>query len=346
MLAKGLPGRCITRDLEWGTPVPVEKFKEKVFYVWFDAPIGYISITANYTDEWKQWWHNNENVELYQFMGKDNLTFHTLMFPSTLIGTGQPWTKLHHISTTEFLNYEKGEDGVPLKFSKTRGIGVFGDDARKTGIPSEVWRYFLLSNRPENQDTVFLWNDFIAKNNNELLANLGNFSNRALKFTVSAFAGKVPEYPGRVDPADGAFLNQLNSKIASYIDYMEKVKLKEGLKKAMEYSSDCNGYFQQFKPWDLNKSDDTKDRCKQVVNTALNALFGLCVLLEPFMPSFSAKVYEQLGITERTPEHEKALYALGRDPTLIRAFLTPGHSLGTPEPIFREIKAEEETTWR
>lgn len=193
---------------------------------------------------------------------------------------------------------------MPLKFSKTRNIGVFGDDAMNTGIPSEVWRYFLLSNRPENQDTVFLWNDFVAKNNNELLANLGNFSNRALKFASATFDGKVPEYLGRVDPADGQFLNKLNSKITTYMAQMEAVKLKEGLKTAMEFSSECNGYFQQFKPWDLNKSEDTKERCKQVVNTALNALFGLCILLEPFMPSFSAKVYEQLGVTERTLKHE------------------------------------------
>jgi methionyl-tRNA synthetase len=154
-------------------------------------------------------------------MGKDNITFHTVIFPSTLIGSGQPWTKLHHISTTEFLNYEKGADGVPLKFSKTRNIGVFGDDAMNSGIPSEVWRYFLLSNRPENQDTVFLWNDFVAKNNNELLANLGNFSNRALKFTNAAFEGKIPEYPGPVDPADGAFLNGLNARIVTYMEQME-----------------------------------------------------------------------------------------------------------------------------
>ena len=114
----------------------------------------------------------------------------------------------------------------------------------------------------------------------------------------------------------------------------------------MAYSSDCNGYFQQFKPWDLNKSADTKDRCKQVVNTALNALFGLCVLLEPYMPSFSAKVYEQLGIKERTPQHEKMIGYLSRDPTLLRDLVKPGHELGTPEPIFREIKPEEAAQWK
>jgi methionyl-tRNA synthetase len=128
-------------------------------------------------------------------MGKDNITFHTVIFPSTLIGSGMPWTKLHHVSTTEFLNYEL--DPVtqkPLKFSKTRGVGVFGDNAMETGIPSEVWRYYLLINRPENQDTIFLWDDFVAKNNNELLANLGNFSNRLLKFVASSFKGVVPAY--------------------------------------------------------------------------------------------------------------------------------------------------------
>lgn len=151
---KGLQGRCITRDLKWGTPVPLEKFKDKVFYVWFDAPIGYISITANYTDEWKQWWKNPENVELFQFMGKDNVPFHTVIFPSTLIGTRDNWTLLHHISTTEFLNYES------VKFSKSRNTGIFGDNAQETGIPPEVWRYYLLVNRPEQSDTKFLLDDF------------------------------------------------------------------------------------------------------------------------------------------------------------------------------------------
>jgi methionyl-tRNA synthetase len=116
-----------------------------VFYVWFDAPIGYISITANYVDEWEQWWKEPaNNVESFQFMGKDNITFHSVIFPSTLIGTRQNWTKLHHIATTEFLNYED------IKFSKSEKTGVFGDDAKSTGIPCEVWRYYLLANRPES----------------------------------------------------------------------------------------------------------------------------------------------------------------------------------------------------
>jgi methionyl-tRNA synthetase len=168
-LDRGLEGRSITRDLKWGVPVPLEGYEKKVIYVWFDACIGYPSITANYTDEWEQWWRNPEEVKLYQFMGKDNVPFHTVIFPGSQIGTEDKWTKLHNISTTEYLNYETG------KFSKSRGVGVFGDSAKETGIPPSVWRYYLLANRPETSDTQFSWADFVAANNNELLANFGNF---------------------------------------------------------------------------------------------------------------------------------------------------------------------------
>jgi methionyl-tRNA synthetase len=121
-LKEGLKPRCITRDLKWGTPVPKKGYEDKVFYVWFDAPIGYLSITANYTPNWELWWKNPEDVQLYQFMGKDNVPFHTVIFPSTLLGTNENWTLLHHISTTEYLLYENG------KFSKSRGVGVFGNN--------------------------------------------------------------------------------------------------------------------------------------------------------------------------------------------------------------------------
>ena len=132
-LRSGLNQRCITRDLLWGTPVPVKGYEEKVMYVWFDACIGYISITANYTQQWKKWWKNKDEVKLYQFMGKDNVPFHTVVFPGSKIGTRDgDWTMLHHISTTEYLQYEGG------KFSKSRGIGVFGNNARDTGIPPSV----------------------------------------------------------------------------------------------------------------------------------------------------------------------------------------------------------------
>jgi methionyl-tRNA synthetase len=167
--------------LKWGTPVPLEEFKDKVFYVWFDAPIGYLSITATYTKHWEKWWKNPEQVKLYQFMGKDNIPFHTVIFPCTLLGTKENWTMLHHISTTEYLNYEDG------KFSKSRRVGVFGDNAMETNIPSEIWRYYLLTNRPEKADTLFTWKDFGVKINNELLTNIGNLTQRSLKLIFSKF---------------------------------------------------------------------------------------------------------------------------------------------------------------
>ena len=133
-LKGGLQSRCITRDLKWGTPVPLAGYESKVFYVWFDAPIGYISITAEYTSEWKQWWQNKDQVEYWQFMAKDNVPFHSVVFPSTLLGTGKPWTLVNRLMSTEYLNYEDA------KFSKSRGIGVFGNDAKDTGITADVWR--------------------------------------------------------------------------------------------------------------------------------------------------------------------------------------------------------------
>ena len=183
---QGLKPRCITRDLKWGTPVPLEGYEDKVFYVWFDAPIGYISITANYTKEWRQWWNHPENVKLVQFMGKDNIPFHTVIFPCTLMGTHDPWTMMSQVSCTEYLNYEDG------KFSKSKNTGVFGDQAKDTGIPSEVWRFYLLSNRPEQSDSSFYWDDLADKNNNELLKNLGNFVNRCLAFVYNRMDATVP----------------------------------------------------------------------------------------------------------------------------------------------------------
>jgi len=352
LLKEGLKGRCITRDLKWGTPIPLEEYKEKVFYVWFDAPIGYLSITANYAQEqWEKWWKNPENVQLYQFMGKDNITFHSVIFPCSLLGTRDPYTMLHHISTTEFLNYEIDEKtGRPKKFSKSRSTGVFGDDAMRTGIPSEVWRYYLLVNRPEQQDTVFLWNDFLAKNNSELLSNLGNFSNRLLKFLASpAFGGKVPvDAKADEHPDDRKFIASLYAKFEEYRDLLEQVKIKDGLRICMAYSSLCDLYIQDNKPWDLAKSD--AGRCGQVVSTALCALRLLCAMLEPFIPSFSAKVYEQMRLLnekgERSERDEKLLAFVNGHPERIAQLVAPGHQIGEPAPIFREIKPEEVDAWR
>ncbi|XP_007204253.2 probable methionine--tRNA ligase [Prunus persica] len=337
-LKEGLKQRCITRDLKWGVPVPHDNFKDKVFYVWFDAPIGYVSITKCYTDEWEKWWKNPENVELYQFMGKDNVPFHTVMFPSTLLGTGENWTLMKTISVTEYLNYEAG------KFSKSKGIGVFGNDAKDTNIPVEVWRYYLLTNRPEVSDTLFTWADLQAKLNSELLNNLGNFINRVLSF-VSKPSGQgygsiIPDAPrAESDLLTEKLAEKVGKYVEQYIEAMEKVKLKQGLKTAMSISSEGNAYLQESQFWKLYKED--QPRCAFVIRTSVGLVHLLACLLEPFMPSFSLEVFKQLNLP---PEKHISLCDDKGDIDRARRpweIVPVGHKIGKPEPLFKELKDEE-----
>ena len=318
-LREGLKRRAITRDLKWGVPVPLPGYENKVFYVWFDAPIGYISITANLTDSWKEWWMEPEKVDLYQFMGKDNVPFHTVIFPSTLMGTKQPWTMLHHISTTEFLNYEGG------KFSKSRNVGVFGDDAKDSGIPSDVWRYYLLSNRPEQADTMFTWEDFMEKNNNELLANLGNLVNRTLVFLKNNFEGKVPQ-GNALTPEDQAFLDGQKKVIATITADLEKVKIKDALHKTMSFSKNSNKYFQDNKPWELVKTD--KPRAGTVMMILASQIKDLAILIEPHLPATSAEIGKQMNLEAWKWSD-------------LGAPLQAGHLIGEPKAIFRRIEPKE-----
>lgn len=342
-LKEGLRPRCITRDLKWGVPVPHEKYKDKVFYVWFDAPIGYISITACYTPEWEQWWKNPDNVELYQFMGKDNVPFHTVMFPSTLLGTGERWTMMKTISVTEYLNYESG------KFSKSKGIGVFGNDAKDTKIPTEVWRYYLLTNRPEVSDTLFTWADLQAKLNTELLNNLGNFINRVLSFIAKPEgAGYGSIIPDASNPQSQQLTKYLGEKVGKlvdqYLDAMEKVKLKQGLKIAMSISSEGNAYLQESQFWKLYKEDPSS--CAIVMKTSAGLVYLLACLLEPFMPSFSVEVLRQLNLPleanisfcDENGQTDKAKRPWD--------FLPSGHHIGKPEPLFKELKDEDVESFR
>lgn len=341
-LKEGLRSRCITRDLKWGVPVPHEKFKDKVFYVWYDAPIGYISITACYTPDWEKWWKNPEDVELYQFMGKDNVPFHTVMFPSTLLGTGENWTLMKSISVTEYLNYEAG------KFSKSKGIGVFGNDAKDTNIPVEVWRYYLLTNRPEVSDTLFTWADLQAKLNSELLSNLGNFVNRVLSFIAKpsdqGYGSVIPDAPqAEAHPLTKALAEKVGKHVDQYVEAMEKVKLKQGLKTAMAISSDGNAYLQESQFWKLYKED--QPACAVVMRTAAGLVYLLACLLEPFMPSFSLEVLKQLNM----PQLQVSLSDENGDLEKIRILwniLPAGHKIGKPEPLFKELKDEEMEFYR
>ncbi|KAK6255217.1 hypothetical protein SCA6_016522 [Theobroma cacao] len=335
-IKEGLKARCITRDLKWGVPVPHENFKDKVFYVWFDAPIGYVSITSCYTPDWEKWWKNPENVELFQFMGKDNVPFHTVMFPSTLLGTGENWTLMKSISVTEYLNYESG------KFSKSKGIGVFGNDVKDTKIPVEVWRYYLLTNRPEVSDTLFTWDDLQAKLNNELLSNLGNFINRVLSFIAKppgqGYDFIIPDTPdAESHPLTKALSEKVGNLVEQYIEAMEKVKLKQGLKTAMSISSEGNAYLQESEFWKLYKED--RPSCSIVMRTAVGLVHILACLLEPFIPSFSVEVFKQLNL----PQEQISLSDEKGDVDNARRLweiVPAGHKIGDPKPLFEELKSE------
>ena len=285
----GLRERAITRDLEWGIPVPLEKFKDKVFYVWFDAPIGYISITATLTKNWPEWWKNPEEVELFQFIGKDNIPFHTVIFPSSLLGSGDNWTLLHHMSSSEYLNYEGGQ------FSKSKGIGVFGNDAKNTGIPADVWRFYIFYNRPETSDFTFTWKDFQEKVNGELIGNFSNLVNRTLTFLMKQFDGEVVPVD-RSEPWTKEFWSEIESLEQEITDGLEWAHLRDGLRKIIALSSYGNRMFQAAEPWKTRESDP--EGTKRLLANLVYLVRDLAVLVRPYLPATAERIAGFLGITD------------------------------------------------
>lgn len=296
----GLNERAITRDLKWGIPVPKKGYENKVFYVWFNAPIGYMSITKQLANElikagkksfdWKSWWlpseseegKNKEHVDLFQFIGKDNIPFHTVIFPCTLLGSGHDWTKLYHMSSTEYLNYEDG------KFSKSRGIGVFGTDAIESGIPADAWRFYIFYNRPEKQDFQFTWKDFQEKMNSELIGNLGNLVNRTLLFVIRYYGGKIPSAP-----VDEELWTEVKKLEAKATENLEWANLKDAFRSMFEIADLCNKKFQAAEPWKTRTTEPEK---------AESLLFNLCyiikdlmIMMNPYMPQYTQQVMGYFG---------------------------------------------------
>ncbi|KAI6865004.1 putative methionine--tRNA ligase [Hortaea werneckii] len=334
-LKEGLKPRGITRDLKWGTAVPLPGYDDKVLYVWFDACIGYVSITARYTKDWEKWWRNPDNVSLYQFMGKDNVPFHTVVFPSSQLGTGDKWTMLNTLSTTEYLNYEGG------KFSKSRGIGVFGSSAKETGVAPDVWRYFLLMRRPETSDTEFQWDGFIAANNNELVANFGNFVNRVLKYVNSAnYDSVVPSPPKagevREEVQQGLeqHVKEANEILKRYREEMDAVHLKAGLVCARELSSLGNKLLQDNR-LDNALFQNERPRCDAVVYAAVNHIHLLASVIAPYLPATTRAILDQLQAELLIIPDEWSASSI-----------QPGHKIGKAAHLFKTIKPEKEKEWR
>eukprot|EP00731_Ephydatia_muelleri_P032811 Em0024g355a len=317
----GLKPRCISRDLKWGTPVPLEGYTDKVFYVWFDAPIGYLSITACYTKEWEKWWKNPEHVQLYQFMAKDNVPFHTVVFPSSLLGAEDNYTLLNHMSSTEYLNYEEG------KFSKSRGVGVFGDNAKDSNIPADIFRFYLLYIRPESQDSVFSWADLTSKHNNELLNNLGNFINRVLMFIKNSFQGVVPAMS--LQDNDKKLIAAITRELQGYVACLEKQRLRDGLRHILNISRLGNGHIQANQPWVLMKGTPADvARAGSLMGLCANVVCLLSVVVQPYMPDISAQIQDQL----KAPENCNFLQ------DVFVPYIQPGHTIGTPQPLFAKIE--------
>lgn len=279
----GLRERCITRDLKWGIPVPVKGYEDKVFYVWFDAPIGYISMTAEALDDWQRWWKSPEDTQLIQFIGKDNIPFHTVIFPATLLCTGEKWTMLYQMSSSEYLNYEGG------KFSKSHGTGIFGDDVQSTGIPADVWRFYLFYNRPEKNDFNFSWSDFQDKVNGELIGNLSNLVNRTLSFIKKFYDGKVPSSSS----PDESLLEVIRKSEAEITDLMNNVEERSALRAILALSDAGNKAFQDGEPWKMRK--ENPEKAASLLRTLCFLIRDLGIMIEPFMPSTSEKIFSFFG---------------------------------------------------
>ena len=295
----GLNERAITRDLKWGIPVPKAGYEDKVFYVWFNAPIGYMSITKQLANElvkagkksfdWKSWWLPEEseegkskaNVDLFQFIGKDNIPFHTVIFPCTLLGSSHNWTKLYHMSSTEYLNYESG------KFSKSRGVGVFGTDAIETGIKADAWRFYIFYNRPEKQDYQFTWKEFREKYNGELLGNLGNLVNRTLLFVNKYYEGIIPDAP--VDEDLWAKVRELEAKITENLEW---ANLRDAFHQIFEISDIANKAFQDGEPW-KTRSENPEAAAKLIHNLCY-VIKDLMIMAHPFIPQFAETILSYL----------------------------------------------------
>ncbi|CAH8485795.1 unnamed protein product [Dicrocoelium dendriticum] len=338
-LRDGLKSRCITRDLKWGVPVPLDAYKDKVFYVWFDAPVGYMSITANYTKRWRCWWQpsgtdendDDPNVELFQFMAKDNVPFHSIIFPACLLGANRGYTVVRQLLATEYMNYEG------TKFSKSRGIGVFGNDAMKSGIDSNIWRFYLLYRRPETQDSSFMWDDFMLVNNSELLNNVGNFVHRALSFVSRFFHDEVP-IGTNLEHSDSKFVAQVNQLIRSYANHFESGRLREALRQILSIARLGNCYVQANQPWVAVKSEETKPKASVVITVAANVACLIGLLLYPFMPTIARHIWcTQCNL----PLDSLSLVPLSRQDYRMPQFLPPGHRIAKPTPLFRKIDTEE-----
>ncbi|MDA3780571.1 MAG: methionine--tRNA ligase, partial [Bacteroidales bacterium] len=323
-LNSGLKPRAVTRDLSWGVPVPLEDSEGKVLYVWFDAPIGYISATKQWAKEnnkdWKKYWQDDD-TKLVHFIGKDNIVFHTLIFPSMLKAHGD-YILPDNIPANEFLNIE----GSKLSTSRNWAVWVHEYLEDFPG-KQDVLRYSICANSPEQKDNDFTWKDFQSKNNNELVAVFGNFVNRALVLTKKYFDNNIPE-KGELTDFDKEIINEISNIKSKLEKSIESYRFREAVKFAMDMARLGNKYLADTEPWKVIKIDE--ERVKTILNIALQICANLSIIIEPFMPFTAEKLRSFLNI-------EKIDWEKAGSENLLEA----GHILNKSELLFDKIEDEE-----
>ncbi|MGW2565660.1 methionine--tRNA ligase [Streptomyces sp. NPDC001537] len=341
-LTEGLHDRAITRDLDWGVPVPADTWPElaaegKVFYVWFDAPIEYIGATKEWSDQdpstrdWKSWWYDVDNdVRYTEFMAKDNVPFHTVMFPATELGVREPWKKVDYVKAFNWLTYYGG------KFSTSQKRGVFTDQALDI-LPADYWRYFLIANAPESDDSSFTWEHFTATVNKDLADTLGNFVNRVLSFSKKRFGEEVPA-GGEPGEAEAKLGEQIAELLAEYESQLESLQFRKAAAALRALWSAGNSYLEEKAPWLEIKTN--QDGAALTLRTAMNLIHLYAVVSEPFIPTTSAAMRQAFALPEDTatwvsPTDAKSLTAV-----------PAGTPFTVPPVLFAKLTDEDLETYK
>ncbi len=338
----GLQDRGITRDLDWGIPVKNGDqdwpgMEGKVFYVWFDAPIEYIACAGEWAEatgrgdaDWQRWWRTDkgaDDVRYTQFMGKDNVPFHTLSFPATILGSGEPWKLVDYIKSFNYLNYDGGQ------FSTSQGRGVFMDQALEL-LPADYWRWWLLSHAPESSDSEFTWENFQTSVNKDLADVLGNFASRVTKFCRSKFSEAVPA-GGSYGEAEQALIAELTIRIRAYEGHMEAMEVHKSASELRAIWVAGNEYLQSTAPWSTIKEDP--DQAATQIRLGLNLIRLYAVLSAPFIPDAAARLLSAMNTLDMSWPDDV--------PAALNA-LPEGHEFTVPEVSFAKITDEQREDWQ
>jgi methionyl-tRNA synthetase len=329
-LKEGLHDRCITRDLKWGVPVDRPGFEGKVFYVWFDAPIEYIGATKEWADEkpgerdWKRWWFDADDVRYVEFMAKDNVPFHTVSFPATILGSGENWKLADYIKGFSWLNFYGG------KFSTSQKRGIFLDKALEE-YPADYWRYWLVANAPEGDDASFTFSGFAGVCNKDLADTFGNFVNRCLRFVSARFGNAVPA-GGEHGPMEQELAANVQAALDRYTAALGAMQLRRAAAELKELWTLGNVYVDRAAPWTAIKTG--KDRAAVILRVAINLARLYAIVGSPLIPDTCARLRASLGVEIGDDYWPK-------DAAAELAALPAGHAFEVPAPLFKKITPEE-----